>query len=358
MNIFIYTKYKVNNDLYLNDHLPAGFRLRILNGLVKQVAKSRQHWQIIYVSNFLDFIYVLLNLRFSRKTSHSTRNFLIIHKSVRIESLLLIYASRILRFSIIFDICDVPYASIDSFSSYHGLAKAFILSLQCNLSTLITTSSQSLKRSFINNAVFIPDTNDAPNERPLRKQNKLCQNFNVLWFGSAGSVSQSFGLIELINSKDDLLKAAESFTIHLFICTNFTTLAKDLRELANSFLGELRNSGITCSVVEWSTQALTNLFSFVDLCYLPTLSSLKTFTKSANRALYSLQNGVPTLVGYRDCYTALRGLRDFYSGQSLSDTLALLQHQNHAHIPANQLLQMDTAIVNESLKWVSLLEQI
>lgn len=327
---------------------PAGFRLRIINGLV---AHFNTHYpdKDITVTNSITLTIVRLTLDLAKpKRDVRQKSLLVVHKTASPTSLIAVFLYKLSRQDILFDICDIPYKALDCFLSPNQLLKAFIFSLQCRLATYVTASSKALARSVSVPASYIPDVVDQVKVNLSEQAPPLSTlPFRILWYGSSGRIDQGFGLIELIEGLGHLTKAAQLYEFELHCCFNISSCEPLLLQLYTKYQRDLHEYGITVTSHEWSPSVISELMLSSNLCYLPTLTSLKTFAKSANRAELALNHNLPVAVGHRDCYLELRNHTSVFSVEQLPTILARLGCPQRS----NPLTYKESACDSYPIKW-------
>lgn len=275
----------------------AGFRLRMMNGIISNPLLA--HCQIFDLpASFSSCLYILFG----------SCNLLFLHKVASPFALLALVLCRIRRIPAVFDVCDSPIASLDSFairiSSFLNLLRLISFSIASYLATDISVSSESLRFSFsTRRPVYLPDVYDVPQlmgsmhkhaSLALGSKSKLPIRHTILWFGSSGSSSSFQGIDELLYHRDDLYKCLDR--IHNLVIVSNLDLSSRRKISA-----ELASLSASITYLDWSPDFWTDLPP-ISCVYLPCFESIKTFYKSDNRAAYASACGIPVICGFRQSY--------------------------------------------------------
>ncbi len=242
---------------------------------------------------------------------------------------------------VVADLCDNIF--VDDYADLSGaIAERF-----CKLASkvvAITVPTESLQRIVLNatklpasRVLVVPDIAETPLllsrqrkllgeswqlkdllqrvARPLKRRPPSSPP-RLFWYGNHGASYANFGLTDLLIFRDALAQAAIVHGAELWVVSNhrerFQTIAKDLP--------------ISTRYFEWTPTIIDDLLPTVDVCLVP--NSLDEFsrTKSANRALKALNNGIPVVATPTAVY---QGLEDaIWLGDPTAGVLAYLSDRS------------------------------
>lgn len=279
------------------DSRNAGFRLRMLNG-------------ILYNVNTFEFEVRKKRLSRSILFYLLTSNYdaLVLHKSIRPAALLAAIICRMRRKVFIYDSCDPPYLNLNipTFSLQVFKYLWFIISYSSliALSSSVFVPSQSLFLSIRHDSVYlVPDVNDQHfplSHQPVKSSvvqttPSQFRNLVLLWYGSEGSSGSFQGIDELIASFDEVLEVKALISKFIIV----SNLSSEKHKQITLLFAE---SSIPFVYKDWSTLVLSESFLEADFVYLPSIDSIKTFYKSDNRVSLANMHGALVVCGSRQSY--------------------------------------------------------
>lgn len=108
---------------------------------------------------------------------------------------------------------------------------------------------------------------------------------SVLWFGNYGAPHSDFGMLALMLAGPALEAVCNDIPLELTVISNN-------RALFDSAIAQI---GVPTRYVDWSTDAVFEGLKRADVCLLPFGIDAFSATKSANRAVLALEQGVPVV---------------------------------------------------------------
>lgn len=177
------------------------------------------------------------------------------------------------------------------------------------LADTITVSTAEMAKLFAGKTtIVIDDAIDVPKiswsqKIKLQVKNKLSFSNNnilkVVWFGSAGSETPRFGMIDILK----VLPHLEN--IHLHVMPVKLSVISNSKALFHKYLG---NARIDCTYYEWQRETVSYLIKQNDVTIIPVNFNPFTNVKSNNRIVASLMNDVPVIA---DCIPSYSEFSDF-----------------------------------------------
>lgn len=125
----------------------------------------------------------------------------------------------------------------------------------------------------------------ATGEVPANGQGRAAAPMRILWYGNHGAVHARFGMLDLLEIRDDLERIAREFPVQLIVVSNS-------RE---KYEKHIRPFGIPSRYEEWSAERVDRWLAKASVVLIP--NSLDDFSicKSANRAIHALMRRVPVV---------------------------------------------------------------
>lgn len=117
----------------------------------------------------------------------------------------------------------------------------------------------------------------------------------LLWFGNHGASYADFGMQDLLLFKDALREAADRKGAELWVVSNH-------REKFERVASQLP---ITSRYFEWTPEIVDVLLGVASVCLVPNSLDPFSLTKSANRAIKALSQGVPVVATPTSAYADL-----------------------------------------------------
>ncbi|EJT02614.1 hypothetical protein [Rhizobium sp. CCGE 510] len=108
---------------------------------------------------------------------------------------------------------------------------------------------------------------------------------SVLWFGNYGAPHSDFGMLALMLAGPALEAVCNDIPLELTVISNNEVL----------FDSAIAQIGVPTRYVDWSTDAVFEELKRADVCLLPFGIDAFSATKSANRAVLALEQGVPVV---------------------------------------------------------------
>jgi glycosyltransferase involved in cell wall biosynthesis len=133
--------------------------------------------------------------------------------------------------------------------------------------------------------------NTAPQVRPK----------SVLWFGNYGAPHSDFGMLALMLAGPALEAVCNDIPLELTVISNNKVL----------FDSAIAQIGVPTRYVDWSTDAVFEGLKRADVCLLPFGIDAFSATKSANRAVLALEQGVPVVATRLSSMEPLEGAVTF-----------------------------------------------
>jgi len=194
---------------------------------------------------------------------------------------------------IVFDLCD------NYLSNPYGLAEQATrgdrLRRMLDLADAVTVSTCALRdvvsprpAAVVDDALELPPGGVA---WPLRRRagtairRRLGRPLRLVWFGTAGSETFSFGLSHLVPVLPVLERLHRSQPLELTVISNS-------RPLFDRHVG---HRGFPCRYVGWQASSFARHFTANDVCLIPIEPNPFTLCKTNNRVLLSLVLGVPVV---------------------------------------------------------------
>lgn len=129
----------------------------------------------------------------------------------------------------------------------------------------------------------------------------------LLWFGIHGGAHADFGMLDLLHIQSSLERVAESIDVELIIVSNhFLKYKKSFPQIK-----------INTRYFEWTPSLIYQLLTIADIVILPSQFNDFVSCKSENRAVLSLNAGIPVVATYKPVYKNFKMCMlfdDFYIG--------------------------------------------
>ena len=120
----------------------------------------------------------------------------------------------------------------------------------------------------------------------------------VLWFGNHGAPHARFGMLDLLDVRQDLERVAKDFSIELLVISNHR----------DKFDKHIAPFNLPTRYIEWSAGAVEEALRTAALVLVPNSNDPFSVCKSANRSVLALSRGVPVVAtptpaldGLADC---------------------------------------------------------
>lgn len=124
---------------------------------------------------------------------------------------------------------------------------------------------------------------------------------SVLWFGNYGSQHSEFGLLTLLQIVPALERLNRDTPLELVVISNNERLFKDAIAPIN----------VPTRYIPWSPNGVFDALKTASVCVLPFGGDPFSTTKSANRAVLALHQGVPVVATRLQSMEALQGIVEF-----------------------------------------------
>ena len=215
--------------------------------------------------------------------------------------------------AVVFDICDNHFYNPYRLERFELVRKQLLRIL--GIADLVVASTATLAAVLVEEArltslpVVIGDAveeNVAPNgdtkswlvrlgarSRPKGKirHDELA---NILWFGIHGGENAAYGMLDLLDQKDLLLKISKTHPLQLVVVSD--SRAKFVRYIEPLPLKTI--------YLEWGSMPLAEILHQIDVAIIPISQNPFTVCKTNNRLAAALYGGVPTVAdeipSYRD----------------------------------------------------------
>jgi glycosyltransferase involved in cell wall biosynthesis len=170
--------------------------------------------------------------------------------------------------------------------------------------------------------------NSATSPAPPNENSPAVQR-RILWFGNHGANHAKFGMLDLLEIKDDLERVAAELSIKLIVVSN------NLEKYKNFILP----LAIASEYIEWSAQVVEQQLKIADIVIIPNTLDAFSRCKSANRAVLALSRGTPVVATGSPALRELSAcieLDDFYGG--------IMRYLNNPHHREEHLLHASKLI--------------
>lgn len=129
---------------------------------------------------------------------------------------------------------------------------------------------------------------------------------SVVWFGNFGAQHSDFGMLALLLAAPALESVCLDTPLELVVISNKKAI----------FDSAIAQINVPTRYVEWSTEAVFQELRHADVCLLPFGMDVFSATKSANRAVLALQQGVPVVTSRLRSMEPLEGVVVFDDWES------------------------------------------
>lgn len=121
---------------------------------------------------------------------------------------------------------------------------------------------------------------------------------SVVWFGNFGAQHSDFGMLALLLAAPALESVCRDIPLQLTVISNRKAL----------FNRAIKQIGVPTRYVEWSAEAVFRELGDADVCLLPFGTDVFSATKSANRVVLALHQGVPVITSRLRSMDPLEGV--------------------------------------------------
>ncbi len=121
--------------------------------------------------------------------------------------------------------------------------------------------------------------------------------FDIVWFGTAGSETPRFGMVDLTRITGGLERLNKRLPVRLTVISNS-------RE---AYAKYLTGFAFPTRYYEWQRDTFPYLFSVQDVCIIPIDANPFTICKTSNRLITALQLGLPVVADRIPSYEAFAG---------------------------------------------------